>query len=79
LKHKAAEKITTEIWYLDHPEEDIAISSYEYTRDELPKLKSEWESLAESLMSDREYAPSPSSDCKWCPFSKEKGGLCEAG
>lgn len=79
LKHKAAKKITTEIWYLDHPEEDIAISTYDYDREELPKLKEEWERLAEPLMSDREYQPCPGTDCKWCPFSRDKGGPCEAG
>jgi CRISPR/Cas system-associated exonuclease Cas4 (RecB family) len=79
LKYKSAEEVTTEIWYLDHPDEELAITTYDYSRDELEKLKEEWERLVKPLMADMTYRPYPGADCKWCPFSKIKGGPCEAG
>ncbi len=77
--HKSAEKVTTEIWFLDHPNDDDAITSFDFGREEMGTLQAEWERRVKPMMEDTVYRPSPGNDCSWCPFSKKKGGPCEAG
>lgn len=79
MKHSAAKKVTTELWYLDHPEDDDAITTFDYEREEAAKLKAEWERKVKPMMADTEFRAYPSSACSYCPFSKKKGGPCEKG
>lgn len=40
----------------------------------------DWSARAEAMLTERAYRPTPSPDsCRWCPFSKRKGGACRAG
>ena len=40
----------------------------------------EWSARAEKMLGAREYPATPSREaCKWCPFSRAKGGACRVG
>ena len=45
-------------------------------RDE-KKLMKYWEAQVKPLFNDRRYAPAPGPRCRYCDYSKAKGGACE--
>jgi hypothetical protein len=47
-----------------------------YHRNLLPELRQRWTARIERMERDTECAPTPSYGCKWCSFSKAKGGPC---
>lgn len=47
-----------------------------YTRHELEDLKRRWKARIDRMENDTECVPTPSMSCRWCPFSKAKGGPC---
>ena len=77
--HPEVETVLAEIWYLDEGDTHDPIEIVEFHRHEEDALQKLWEKRVDSMMNDTEYRPSPSSECSWCPFSKRKGGPCEAG
>lgn len=46
-------------------------------RDGLAAAKDIWEARVEPMMNDRTFAPTPNFTCRWCAFSKAKGGPCK--
>jgi hypothetical protein len=66
-------KIITSLWYLDSGD------TYEQSFDaaDTPKLRAEWDKRVEPMLNDTRFAPKPSHECRWCPFSKAKGGPCK--
>ena len=69
------EEVSAELWYLDHGE----IRDLVWTRDDLPDLHSEWEDKTTPMLTDTRFRPNPGNHCRWCPFSKAKGGPCDVG
>ena len=67
------ETIETALWYVDIGEE----TKKTFQRDELLSLRKDWERKVAPMLNDKQFAPSPSRDCSWCPHSKSKGGLCQ--
>lgn len=67
------DSVDTEIWYIDADE----TVTETYTRDQLPKLKREWEIRVKPMMSDKRFKPTPGNHCRWCHFRKENGGPCK--
>ena len=49
----------------------------EVTRKQLVDLTTTWEHKTAFMFADRRFAPRPNSTCKWCDFSKAKGGPCQ--
>lgn len=47
-----------------------------YDRSQLHELRSAWDSRVLRLENEKDWIPSPSFMCRYCPFSKEKGGPC---
>lgn len=47
-----------------------------YTRDELDGLRARWTARIERMERDSECVPTPGFGCRFCPFSKSKGGPC---
>ena len=43
---------------------------------DVPATKDIWEARVEPMLTDREFAPTPNFTCRWCAFSKAKGGPC---
>lgn len=66
-------KIITQLWYLDSGD----VVEEEYAAADAPTLRKEWDKRVEPMLSDTRFAPKPSHECRWCPFSKSKGGPCK--
>jgi len=66
------EKVVAEYWYLDTGE----VYSRDYTQDELKALRARFEKRVAPMYINTNWAPTPSSECRWCPYSKTKGGKC---
>ena len=67
------EEVSAEFWFLDTGE------TYErtYTADELLKLRKKYEKRTEPIYMTVQWDPQPSNECRWCPYSKTKGGACK--
>ena len=46
-------------------------------RSEEKHLMKFWEGRVKPMFNDRRFAPKPGPHCRWCDFSKEKGGPCK--
>lgn len=65
-------QVTAEYWYLDTGE----VYSRVYTQAELLELRKKFEKRVVPMYSNTNWAPQPSMECRWCPYSKTKGGKC---
>lgn len=45
-------------------------------RKDLVKLQAKWTGRAKVMLSDTIFAPRPTMACRWCPYSKSRGGPC---
>jgi len=68
-----AQKAVTQIIYVDHGEVTPPIV---YNRDQVPDLITAWERRIEPMLHDKNFLPRPGGHCRWCAFSKAKGGPC---
>jgi len=63
--------------YLDHgivhPPAEAPI---EYKHTDLKRLKKTWENRTKKMFADTTFKPEPGNGCRWCHFSKAKGGPC---
>lgn len=64
--------VSAQLWYLDSGVQ----TPHEFSRKELPALKKDWEKQTKAMLTDTRFSPKPSNACRWCAFSKEKGGPC---
>ena len=67
--------VTTRLWYLDSGDEDVA----EFEQDARSEMIEKWEKRVAPMFADTTFAPRPNDKCKWCSFSKSKGGPCKFG
>jgi hypothetical protein len=67
-----AETVTAQFWFLDTDD----VHSVDYTRDQLIALRKKYEAAAVPMYVEEVWKPEPSSECRWCPYSKTKGGKC---
>lgn len=67
------ESVSAEFWFLDTGE------TYErtYTASELLVLRKKYEGYTQGLYAETIWPPEPSRECRWCPYSKTKGGKCQ--
>lgn len=61
------------LWYLDHGE----MVSREYAREQMAGLQKEWARMSKPMLNDTKFLPKPGNSCRWCHFSKSKGGKCK--
>lgn len=61
------------LWYLDQGE----IVDREYKRADLPVMQQAWNAKVAPMLADKTFAPRPGNHCRWCDFSKERGGPCK--
>ena len=66
-------KTVVEMWFIDTDQ----TYTREYTREELLALRKVYEGYFAPIYQDETWAPSPSQECRWCPYSKTKGGKCK--
>jgi hypothetical protein len=72
------EEVEAKLVFIDGPEgRNVVESGGTATRKDLVKLQTKWSARARSMLSDTVFAPRPSdSACRFCPFSRAKGGPC---
>ena len=75
IKWPEVNHVTTRLWYLDQKDDNEVIR--EYTRDEFEGIKAGWESKIVAMFKDKRFAPTPNDKCRWCDYSKAKGGPCQ--
>ena len=66
------ETVRTEFWFIDTEE----LYSKVYTREEALKPRKKFERAVMPIYQDTTWRPTPSRECRWCPYSKTKGGKC---
>lgn len=67
-------EVTTRLWYLDQPTDNEVEQTF--TRADFDKIVKQWEKRILPMFKDKKFAPTPNDKCKWCDFSKVKGGPC---
>lgn len=73
LVHPTVKKISTQMWFLDSGD----VVEKDYVAAEGPKLLKEWDKRVVPMLNDTRFAPKPGNACRWCPYSKSKGGPCK--
>lgn len=73
LKFPHVKEVVTQLWYLDSGDQPEMV----YTADRMKELRAEWEKKIKPMMNDKRFPPKPGSGCRWCHFSKSKGGPCK--
>jgi hypothetical protein len=71
--HPEAKRARAEFWFLDADD----VFSQDYHAEELLDLRKKYEQAAEAIYATQVWSESPSRDCKWCPYSKTRGGPCK--
>lgn len=73
------DSVSVQLWFLDHGVIQPDEADIEYTQDDVPRLKKEWNSRTKKMLSDRRFDPKPGDECRWCSFAASKGGPCKKG
>lgn len=73
LKFPHVVKVETQLWYLDSGDQ-VEMS---YSVGDMKKLQTGWDKKVKPLLSDTKFNPRPSNACRFCTFSKSKGGPCK--
>jgi hypothetical protein len=67
---------TAQLIYSDlgilHPKEPMVFNA-----DQLEQLQKTWEKRVRPMFNDKKFATRPGYYCRWCEFSKAKGGPCK--
>jgi hypothetical protein len=73
LKYPHIKEVNTQLWYLDsgNPIEQT------YKIKEQKTLLKDWNKKTTPMLNDTQFAPKPGNHCRWCTFSKAKGGPCK--
>lgn len=74
IQYPVIEKVSTEVWYIDHGAPHAQAS---YERNELEDIKAAWMEKTRPMLSDTQFAPRPGNGCRWCHFRKGNGGPCQ--
>jgi hypothetical protein len=74
LVEPAAKRVETAALYMDSGYEGMQSS---IIRPMISKMIEPWDQAANEMMADEVYQPRPATHCRWCPYSKAKGGPCE--
>jgi RecB family exonuclease len=73
LGYDDARTIDTQLWFLDHGVQ----KDERYTAEQLEMLRETWTERVRPMLRDRRFDPNPGDHCRWCAFSKSKGGPCK--
>lgn len=69
------EAVESELWFTDHgmivPKKGGAVK-LKY----LSKLQKKWDQRAKPLLNDTRFSPRPGNYCRWCAWTRAKGGPC---
>lgn len=74
IKWPEVTDVRTRLWYLDADKDNEVIR--DYTRGDFEGIRKGWEKKVVPMFKDKRFAPTPNAKCRWCAFSKDKGGPC---
>lgn len=66
-------RVKTQLWFLDHGHTTTVF----YNREDVGVLKKNWNNRVARMMKDKYFLPTPGYMCRFCDYSKSKGGQCE--
>lgn len=69
-------EVDVRLWYTDQPADDNEIRRV-FTAAEGALIRKDWEKRVVPMFKDRRFAPTPNDKCRFCNFSKAKGGPCQ--
>lgn len=72
-QHPEVKQARAEFWFIDLDD----VYTKVYTTEELIALRKKYEDLAANIYATEVWGESPSRECKWCPYSKSRGGPCK--
>lgn len=76
LRYTAVEKVTCELWYVDHNE----LASFTMTRSQLPKYLKYFDQKGKKFTEETVFKPNANViSCQWCPYHPTKQGNCIYG
>ena len=64
---------TVEMWFIDSGD----VYSKMYSKAELLNLRKKYESAFAPIYNDELWTPTPGQACRWCTYSRTKGGGCK--
>lgn len=73
IEHPKIKSVDVKIRYLDFGTDKMET----YDRSQLTMMKLRWKDRLKQIDTDKTFAPNPSYMCRWCDFSREKGGPCK--
>jgi hypothetical protein len=73
IEHPEFKSVEVAIRYLDFGTDKREV----YSKDQLKMMKLRWKDRLKQIDTDKTFAPNPSYMCRWCDFSREKGGPCK--
>lgn len=74
-KYPDIQTIDVRLWYLD--EMDKWQTAGVHKRSNMEDVDAAWKARTRGMFTDTEFTPNPSQGCKWCAFSRSKGGPCK--
>lgn len=75
-KYPWADRIDTELWYLD----EGYIRRASYSREEALKFVGRFQKRADRIFADKFFRPNPNREtCRYCPYSPRGNGACPVG
>lgn len=76
LTHWLPDEVYVTTYYLEHTADPVRLKA---TPDALPRLIDKWQGRIDQMRNDEMCAPRPGFYCKWCDYSKTRGGPCQFG
>jgi hypothetical protein len=73
IRHPDVDSVTVTNIYFDSGSN----RQHTYSRDMLGNYMQGFYHKVMQVLNEKEYAPNPSYACRWCDFSRQKGGPCE--
>ena len=79
VKHKQVAGASPRLWFLDEGLEYPQGVGDElfYPRSDLPLLQKKWIARIQPMFDDTSFRPRPNDKCKYCNYSKARGGPCK--
>ena len=75
LSYPTAKRATSKLIFIDHGV--VVPSQDEFVQKDVKKLKKKWEIMVRPMLNDTQFKEKPGQACRWCHFSKAKGGQCK--
>lgn len=78
-RFKPVTHVTARLAYIDETSSKDPYEFHEFKATQLQSLKDKWEKKVRPMFEDKVFAPRPNEKCRFCDFSKSKGGQCAFG